>query len=151
MNKQILAVWAALLAAVSAQASVFECTDASGRKVYTQNAGKNCRASNLGKPSVYTSAPVAVRPHEHTAAAQAPAAEPTGVSAARRALAQAQQALEAGKQTRLGNERNYARYLERVQGLEKQVKAAEQKLRAAEQGAVHGNDGTVSGAEVGLR
>lgn len=148
MNKQILITLATLLAAASAQASVFECTDASGRKVYTQNAGKNCRSSNLGKPSVYSSAPVSVSRNEHTAAPEATVAENADAAAARRSLAQAQKALEAGKQTRLGNERNYAKYLERVQGLEKQVKAAEQKLRAAEQGAANG---AALGAETELR
>lgn len=151
MNK----TWILLLAfgvSVSAQAAVYECTDASGRKIYTQSPGKNCSSSNLGKPSVYTSAPVAVANESASAGIEVqPSAAASGdASAERRALAQAQKALAEGKAVRLANERNYAKYLERVQGLEKQVKAAEQKLRAAEQGALNGNGSTDLG-EAGLR
>ena len=39
--------------------------------------------------------------------------------------------MEEGKQVRYGNERNYARYQERIKGLENQVKAAQERVNAA--------------------
>ena len=52
-------------------------------------------------------------------------------SSAQNELAQAQKNLEEGKQVRYGNERNYARYQERIKGLENQVKAAQERANAA--------------------
>ena len=49
-------------------------------------------------------------------------------------MEQAQKNLEDGKKVRYGNERNYARYLDRVQNLENAVKAAEQKVNSAKIG-----------------
>ncbi|MCP1659564.1 DUF4124 domain-containing protein [Neisseria perflava] len=119
---------------VTQAATIYECTDKSGHKVYTQDGGGNCKASNIGKPSVYTSAPVYRAP-----AVSSPVREQdnsvvqknAAVTAARQELAQAQQALEEGKKVRYGNERNYVRYLARIQGLEDAVKAAQDKLDAA--------------------
>lgn len=121
-------------AAVSA-AAIYECTDASGRKVYTQDGGRNCRSSCLGQPSVYTSAPVYTVPQmSQQNNAEPQVQESAEVVAARQALHQAQLALEEGRKVRYGNERNYVKYMERIQGLENQVKAAEQKLNAAKSG-----------------
>ena len=90
MNKiWISTLLLALITAVSA-APIFECTDSAGRKVYTQAGGKNCKASNIGKPSVYTSAPVStpatpISPSktEQTEEAVAPV-NPADVGAAKR-------------------------------------------------------------------
>ena len=60
------------------------------------------------------------------------------ISSLKQELIKTHQALEEGKKVRLGNERNYAKYLERVKGLEDKVKAAEDKLRAAQSGADSG-------------
>lgn len=46
----------------------------------------------------------------------------------RKALADAQKALAEGKNVRMGNERNYAKYQERIKGLEDAVKAHESKI-----------------------
>ena len=54
-----------------------------------------------------------------------------GSSSAQNELVQAQKNLEEGKQVRYGNERNYARYQERIKGLENQVKAAQERANAA--------------------
>lgn len=54
-----------------------------------------------------------------------------GSSSAQNELTQAQKNLEEGKQVRYGNERNYARYQERIKGLENQVKAAQERVNAA--------------------
>ena len=58
MNKIWISTLLLTLTTAISAAPIFECTDSAGRKVYTQAGGKNCKASNIGKPSVYTSAPV---------------------------------------------------------------------------------------------
>lgn len=144
MKTTVLLLALALAHTAAHAAAIYECTDRSGRKLYSQDGGKNCKTSNLGRPSVYTSAPV--YRHETPAAEQEPSAgqtlPPADTAAAERELQQAQKALEEGKNIRLGNERNYAKYLERVQGLENQVKAAQDKVKAAqgsasEEGLLH--------------
>lgn len=139
MNKiWISTLLLALTTAVSA-APIFECTDSTGRKVYnTQAGGKNCKASNIGKPSVYTSAPVST-PATPTSPSKAEQAEeavapvnPPDVGTAKRALDTAKKNLEEGKKVRYGNERNYARYLERINGLEKAVRSAQENYDAAQ-------------------
>ena len=138
MNKLwISTLLLALTTAVSA-APIFECTDSAGRKVYTQAGGKNCKASNIGKPSVYTSVPVStpatplspsITEHAYDAVARGYPAE---VDAAKRALDTAKKNLEEGKKVRYGNERNYARYLDRINGLEKAVRSAQENYDAAQ-------------------
>ena len=51
---------------------------------------------------------------------------------AKRALNTAKKNLEEGKKVRYGNERNYARYLERINGLEKAVRSAQENYDAAQ-------------------
>ncbi|UTG72564.1 DUF4124 domain-containing protein [Neisseria subflava] len=137
MNKiWISTLLLALTTAVSA-APIFECTDSAGHKVYTQAGGKNCKASNIGKPSVYTSAPVStpVTPTSPSKTEQEEAVapvNPSDVGAAKRALDTAKKNLEEGKKVRYGNERNYARYLERINGLEKAVLSAQENYDAAQ-------------------
>ena len=65
---------------------------------------------------------------------QRPAADSAALQAAQNELEQAQKNLEDGKKVRYGNERNYARYLDRVQNLENAVKVAEQKVNSAKIG-----------------
>ncbi|MGN7073524.1 lipoic acid synthetase, partial [Neisseria sp. P0001.S004] len=99
---------------------------------------KNCKASNIGKPSVYTSAPVStpatpISPSKAEQAEEAVApVNPTDVGAAKRALDTAKKNLEEGKKVRYGNERNYARYLDRINGLEKAVRSAQENYDAAQ-------------------
>lgn len=134
----VLAAAALLVGHLAQAATIYECTDASGRKVYTQDGGRNCMATRLGTSGRYSSA----APVTYQTASSAPNAAKTpshasaaDIDAARQALSRAQTALEEGKKVRLGNERNYTKYLERINGLENNVKAAEQKLQAAESGA----------------
>lgn len=140
MNKLILSTLLLAFSAVATASPVFECIDKSGRKTYTQTGGKNCKPGNIGRPSVYTS----TAPSAHSASASAAsrnvpseqmppplAGATTSSSSAQNELAQAQKNLEDGKQVRYGNERNYARYQERIKGLENQVKAAQERVNAA--------------------
>ena len=128
---KILTALLATLPLFATAAPIYECTDGSGHKIYTQDKGKNCKASNLGKASVYTSAPVYSAPQQPQTAADNAPPPPAADSAA---LQAAQKNLEDGKKVRYGNERNYARYLDRVQNLENAVKAAEQKVNSAKIG-----------------
>ena len=137
MNKIWISTLLLALATAVSAAPIFECTDSAGRKVYTQAGGKNCKASNIGKPSVYTSAPVStpVTPTSPSKTEQEEAVAPVNpseVGAAKRALDTAKKNLEEGKKVRYGNERNYARYLERINGLEKAVLSAQENYDAAQ-------------------
>lgn len=51
----------------------------------------------------------------------------------RKALADAQKALAEGKTVRLGSERNYVRYQERIKGLEDAVQARQNRVNALQQ------------------
>ncbi len=130
---------ALLLAALPALAApVYECTDRQGRRTYTQNPQGNCQTSKLGKPSVYSSAPVYQTPAAEAAPLPTPAANtaahPDDIAAARQQLEQARKNLEDGKKVRYGNERNYVRYQQRIAALEQAVNEAQQKLDTAQQG-----------------
>ena len=114
MNKLWISTLLLTLTTAVSATPIFECTDSAGRKVYTQAGGKNCKASNIGKPSVYTSAPVstATTPISPSKAEQAEEAvapvNPTDVGAAKRTLDSAKKDLEGDKKVREGKERNYA-------------------------------------------
>ena len=139
MNR--LTVCAAALLAVSfpsLAASIYSCTDRNGNTAYTQDpkAG-NCNKTSLGSPSTYSSEPVpavssVAAPQPETTAASAndkPQVSPDEMATAQKKLQEAQRALDAGKQVRYGNERNYAKYLDRINGLEKDVQAAQDALK----------------------
>ena len=143
MNR--LTVCAAALLAVSFSAlaaPIYSCTDRNGNTVYTQDPKSgNCNKTSLGSPSTYSSQPApAVTTASSTAAApqadtnMAPVADnastsPEQLAAAQKKVQEAQRALDAGKQVRYGNERNYTKYLDRINGLENEVKAAQDALR----------------------
>jgi predicted nucleic acid-binding Zn-ribbon protein len=78
----------------------------------------------------------AIRNTEAPAAAPAASSHQSDVQRAQEELAQAQKNLEAGRQVRYGNERNYARYQQRIQGLEQAVQNARQKLEQAQGGQI---------------
>ena len=130
---------------------MYVCTDAKGNKTYTQNPSARCQAINLGKPAVYSSANPSYSsdtsntsssatnestPLPETTPTAAPSVVTLGESdqivALRRKLEQAKKALAEGKKVRYGNERNYAKYLERIAGLEKAVKDIETELEKAQ-------------------
>lgn len=138
-----------LAAMLPVQAAVYACKDASGRTTYTQDPrGKNCQTSDLGRPSVYSSVKpssdsTTYTPRQTAYEGAQPAHEGSPASggqtiagginneqiaAAQQRLQNAKQALEEGRKVRYGNERNYAKYLERISGLENAVKQAETEL-----------------------
>ena len=133
--KNILLASVLLAASVSAHSAVYTCKDASGHTVYTQDPrGSNCHKSDLGSPSVYSALPAPAFSVSSAAATQnnAPATDSrpgdNGQAEARQRVAAAKKALEEGKKVRYGNERNYAKYLERIAKMEADVKEAEEAL-----------------------
>lgn len=140
MNK-LSPVFAACLLGICciASAATYECTDRQGRRTYTATPGANCRAVNLGRVTTYP-APTHSAPAtpDYNSSATPPAPVPAAESGAndnqRRAAAerlrQAQQNLEEGRKVRYGNERNYARYLERIGKLEEEVNRAQQEVNS---------------------
>lgn len=136
---------ACCLLAVPAAAATYECTDSQGRRTYTATPGPNCKDANLGKPNIYTpAAPNPTSAHTgssvtqtgpsvtilSTETAPSPARSPAAIRAAEERLSQAKQNLEEGRKVRYGNERNYARYLERIKALEDAVTAAQKELES---------------------
>ncbi|PIT14220.1 lipoic acid synthetase [Snodgrassella alvi] len=138
MKKRLISVALSTLISTSAMAQVYECIDSRGNHSYVEiPKGKNCHpASNLGvnfsTTSAYKPAPsysTTIAKETDSTASNQP--NPAAVATARKNLADAQKALEEGKKVRLGSERNYARYQERIKGLEDVVKARQQELDSA--------------------
>ena len=141
MHTRSLAVFSTLMLLTfsAVAAPVYECTDARGQRSYSQTPGKNCRAANLGSAGFYTAAPAPTTapvsssyaaPDNQTAAA----ADNSQIQAAQQRLNEARRALDEGRQVRYGNERNYAKYLERIAGLEAAVQQREQALQQLQTG-----------------
>lgn len=137
MKKTLLFAALVTLISTSALAKVYECVDSRGNHSYSEVPnGKNCRTpSNLGvnfstsssyKPALTDNIESASNKSD-TAVSNAKSNQ-AAIATARQNLAEAQKALEEGKKVRMGNERNYARYLERIKGLEDTVKTRQQEL-----------------------
>lgn len=116
----------------AAHAEIYTCIDKSGNKIYTQDArSANCQKADVGRLDVYSSLPAKPVNYTPPAAPQESSQENADYQAAQKKLADAQKALEEGKKVRYGNERNYARYLQRIAGLEAEVKKAQNDLNQA--------------------
>ncbi|STZ76280.1 DUF4124 domain-containing protein [Bergeriella denitrificans] len=131
MNKIPLTLLLCVCCSSAQAAPVFECTDRAGRTLYTQEGGSRCTPARLGRQTVYSSALPAAPAKAEAAVETAPNNQADDTATARNAVERARAALEAGRQVRYGNERNYAKYLERIGGLEQQLKDAEAALEAA--------------------
>ncbi len=128
-----------LLATTAQAAAVYSCTQ-NGRTVYTQNpTGSHCSKTGFsdGRSNANTNtAPAADSAAPSSApatAAQVPGNKQAALRDAQNKLQAARQALEEGRKVRYGNERNYAKYLERINGLEKQVETAQQAVQQLQQ------------------
>lgn len=135
MRKSLILATLCILISTSALAQIYECTDSRGNHSYSEvPKGKNCHSvSNLGGNFSTTSAykPAVATPDTNSKDADSAARnqpDQAAISAARKNLADAKKALEDGKKIRMGNERNYVRYQERIKGLEDAVKSRQQDL-----------------------
>ena len=118
-----------LLSANLSYAEIYVCKKANGTTEYTSTPQANCAEMKETKVPGY--APTVVR-GSYSDSNSAPSfeldrkpspAEERRANAERR-LREAEKALEEGRNTRLGNEKNYVKYQERVQGLEEEVRKA---------------------------
>ena len=143
MHTRSLAVFSTLMLLTfsAVAAPVYECTDARGQRSYSETPGKNCRAAKLGSAGFYTAAPApvsssyAASDNNITPDSQAAAVDNSQIQAAQQRLNEARRALDEGRQVRYGNERNYAKYLERIAGLEAAVQQSEQALQQLQTGS----------------
>lgn len=140
--KTKLLIFISLFLAQAAHAEIYMSVDENGRKTYTNFPQKGARKLNLDPPSPMA----APKP-------RAPAATPPGfprvdgetqkqrdgtrrtileqeLAAERSLLDEARKALAEGEATRLGDERNYQKYLDRVQSLKDNVALHEKNVGA---------------------
>jgi len=148
----VVAVFALLFAA-GAQAQIYRCTDANGRPLYTDTKVGKCQLIDTGYSTPSASAPIPA-PRSGGGGAAAPAsAAPTNfprvdnaVQRARdderreilgdelrteeRKLADLKRDFKGGEPDRQGNERNYAKYLERVASMREEISRTERNIEA---------------------
>ena len=130
MNKRSLLILICLSISISAQAKTYLCIDKQGNNTYSeQPIGKNCQILNqIGGNFVITHTPPIDNSIVDSDSSANDQAKPDKVKTAQRNLAEAEKALEEGKKVRLGNERNYVKYQERIQKLEEAVKTRQKEL-----------------------
>ena len=126
MKRNSLILSILLLSAAIANAEIYECKKANGTTEYTGTPQAGCTAMKETKVAGY--APTVVR-GSYSESTPAPSFDDQPrVSerklAAERRLREAEKALEEGRNTRLGSEKNYVKYQERVKGLEEAVERA---------------------------
>lgn len=150
----ILAAGLALHNGAQAQGTVYKCVDDAGRVEFTDTARRGCKALDLpgyAPPPPRASAPIpAVRPTSPgPAAAVSPAAFPRVDTAQQRArdderreilndelrieqkkLAELRRDFNNGEPERQGNERNYAKYQERVASMRNEIGRTERNIEA---------------------
>lgn len=147
----------ALLLCASAQAQIYRCTDANGRPLYTDTKVGKCQLIDTGYSSPpAASAPIpAPRSSGGGSGASAPAASNTPSSFPRvdnvvqrardderreilgdelrieeRKLADLKKTFNNGEPERQGNERNYAKYQERVASMRDEISRTERNIEA---------------------
>lgn len=137
-----LLIFISLFLGQAAHADIYMSVDENGRKTYTNFPKKGAKKLNLDPPSTIA----APKP-------RAPTATPPGfprvdgetqkqrdgtrrsileqeLAAERSLLDEARKALAEGEATRLGDERNYQKYLDRVQGLKDNAALHEKNVNA---------------------
>ncbi|KQQ91653.1 DUF4124 domain-containing protein [Massilia sp. Leaf139] len=152
----VLAAGVLLCATAQAQTTVYKCVDAQGRVEFTDTGKKGCKALDLpgyipAPPQRQGPAPSALRPSNAPAAAPAPSPSnfPRVDTSQQRArdddrrgilneelraeeqkLAELRKVFNNGEPERQGNERNYAKYQERVAGMRDDISRTERNIEA---------------------
>lgn len=131
MKKSILCVLVlSLLSSVSFAETVYVCPKKGGGSEYTTVPKPNCKEMEQKQLTTYQ----AVRYSESSYSSPSSSSNSvntdnnSGKRAAEERLEQAKRELEEAKSTRNGNERNYARYQERIKPFEDRVREAEAEL-----------------------
>lgn len=138
--------WVGLLVPMTiglAQADIYKYVDDSGRVTYTNIPRKGAKKLDLG-PTTVNTVP-ASRPKGAASPSDFPRVNEEDqkkrddlrkkllqdeLAAEQQRLAEAKKNLEEGKAVRMGNERNYQKYLDRVQGLQDEVTLHEKNVQA---------------------
>ena len=150
-RKSVTTAALALLFCASAQAQIYRCVDANGRPLYTDNKVGKCQLIDTG-PTPSASAPIpAPRSSGGTPnlSAPAPANFPRVDNTQQRArdqerreiladelrieeqkLAELKKVFNNGEPERQGNERNYAKYQERVASMRAEIGRTERNIEA---------------------
>ena len=120
MKKTLFLLCAGLLVSPTFADTVYECRDAKGRTTYTANPAPHCKEIQLKKmqgyqPPVYSSSVAETPTYKNY--------QPSPTTREQR-IAEAEKALEEGKKMRMGNEKNYAKYQERIRQLEENLEKA---------------------------
>ena len=152
----LLAGVLALQCCVPAQAQVYRCTDPSGGKLYTDTKRGNCELIEAGSPAPRPPAASPMIPSVRPNSAAAPAAATPSPSnfprvdtsqqrardddrrailneelrAEEKKLAELKGVFNNGEPERQGNERNYAKYQERVAHMRDEISRTERNIEA---------------------
>ena len=144
-NKYYISLLLVLLAATAQADTLYKCIDSSGVVLYTnqKGGGKNCTVLSQDRAvSTYTApkqAPRSATPGDFPRGSEdAQKGRDTDrrkileqeLSGEQQKLEQARKDLSEGEGTRLGNEKNYQKYLDRVQQLRDGVALHERNLEA---------------------
>jgi hypothetical protein len=140
---------ASILAAPVAQAQIYRCESADGTPLFQNAPGKNCKPMDLPSLTTVPAVRTPANPARTTTANAAPADFPRVDAAAQRSrdsdrrriledeLGREQARLEeirkeynGGEPERLGNERNYQKYLDRVERLKDDITRSETNVAA---------------------
>ncbi|MFC5476797.1 DUF4124 domain-containing protein [Massilia suwonensis] len=156
MTRLALAAGVLFSGAAAAQTTVYKCVDAQGRVEFTDTGKKGCKALDLpgyipAPPARSAPAPAASRPNNPApaAATPSPANFPRVDSSQQRArdddrrgilneelraeeqkLADLRKVFNNGEPERQGNERNYAKYQERVAQMRDDISRTERNIEA---------------------
>lgn len=118
-----------LCAFLPASAEVYQCPKANGSSEYTAVFREGCTSANLEHINSYESNTSADTSTSSVSYSQPRSSGTATVNQKQKALDDAKKRLEEGQQQRLGNERNYAKYQERIRQLEEDVRKAEKNMR----------------------
>ncbi len=120
----------ALVSSPAAWAKIYKCTSG-GSVTYSGTKGKGCVAINenqsvsvIGQPEGGSGNYQTENEVENGSGAE----ENVALTQAEKELQQARKALEDGKKVRNGNEKNYAKYQERIQSLQDDVNAKQGRV-----------------------
>ena len=144
--------------AAGAQTTVYKCVDAQGRVEFTDTGKRGCKALDLpgyipAPPERRGPAPSASRPVNPAASAASPTPSPSNfprvdtsqqrardddrrgilndeLRAEEKKLADLREVFKNGEPDRQGNERNYAKYQERVAGMRDDISRTERNIEA---------------------